>query len=290
MKGKSLIFIAAITFAGITTACSQISNGSYKETDSGLKYKFIRQSDDSEKPKVTDIVTATMAYYINDSLLFDSKNMGKPIQFPLSASAFKGDFFEGLAMMGSGDSASFLCRADSIFLKVFRVKSLPGFVVPDAMMRFEIGLDTFMTQQAFETQKYAQAQEEVVESSRKLEQYIKDNGITVQPQASGLYYIETQKGTGKKPHEGERVKVHYKGTLLDGTKFDASYDRNQPFDFVLGMGQVIKGWDEGIALMQEGGKATLILPFNLAYGERATGQIPAFSPLIFEVEFIEIIK
>ncbi len=87
------------------------------------------------------------------------------------------------------------------------------------------------------------------------------------------------------------VKVHYTGKLADGTKFDSSYDRNAPIEFPLGEGRVIPGWDEGIALLKVGGKATFIIPPHLAYGERgAGGVIPPNATLIFEVELIEIAK
>ncbi|MBN2891765.1 MAG: FKBP-type peptidyl-prolyl cis-trans isomerase [Bacteroidales bacterium] len=122
-----------------------------------------------------------------------------------------------------------------------------------------------------------------------IEQYLKENKIKVKPQESGLYYIETEEGTGEQAEKGDNVVVHYSGRLLDGTKFDASYDRGEPFEFLLGAGRVIKGWDEGIALMKVGGKATLIIPSNLGYGSRAVGGvIPANSTLIFDVELIEV--
>jgi len=109
------------------------------------------------------------------------------------------------------------------------------------------------------------------------------------PTSTGLYYIETLEGTGDFPQTGDNVVVHYTGTLLDGTKFDSSVDRGVPFEFNLGTGQVIKGWDEGIALMKKGGKAKLIIPSNLGYGSRAIpGVIPANSTLIFDVELIDI--
>jgi FKBP-type peptidyl-prolyl cis-trans isomerase len=87
------------------------------------------------------------------------------------------------------------------------------------------------------------------------------------------------------------VKVHYTGKLLDGTIFDSSLDSGQPFEFTLGRRAVIEGWDLGIALMNEGGKATLIIPSKLAYKERGAGEvIPPFSPLVFEVELVEAEK
>ncbi len=118
--------------------------------------------------------------------------------------------------------------------------------------------------------------------------YLQENNITVQPTKSGLYYVENKAGTGEQAKAGDVVVVHYTGKFLDGKKFDSSYDRNQPFEFKLGAGQVIKGWDEGVAYMKEGGKSTLIIPSNLAYGENDYYSIPAYSTLVFEIELIKI--
>ena len=105
-----------------------------------------------------------------------------------------------------------------------------------------------------------------------------------------LVIEDTVIGTGKTAKAGDQVRVHYRGTLLDGTKFDASYDRNQPFTFTLGAGEVIKGWDQGVDGMKEGGKRTLTIPSSLAYGSRgAGGVIPPNATLKFEVELLSII-
>jgi peptidylprolyl isomerase len=106
--------------------------------------------------------------------------------------------------------------------------------------------------------------------------------------ASGLKYKIIQQGKGVKPEQGDRVSVHYVGTLPDGTKFDSSRDRGQPYTFTIGQGQVIKGWDEGIALLHVGDKAILTIPPDLGYGAQAAGKIPANSTLIFEVELMEV--
>ena len=107
--------------------------------------------------------------------------------------------------------------------------------------------------------------------------------------SSGLSYKMTKKGTGIKPKSGQTVSVHYTGKLVDGTKFDSSYDRNQPIEFPVGQGRVIKGWDEGILLLNVGSKATFIIPPDLAYGERgAGGVIPPNATLIFEVELVDV--
>jgi len=97
-------------------------------------------------------------------------------------------------------------------------------------------------------------------------------------------------GTGAEVKSGDTVFMHYRGTLTDGTKFDSSYDRDQPFETQIGVGTVIRGWDEGVPGMKVGGKRKLTIPFDMAYGERGVpGVIPPKSTLIFEVELIDII-
>jgi len=107
--------------------------------------------------------------------------------------------------------------------------------------------------------------------------------------ASGLSYIITQEGSGKTPQSGDKVEVHYTGKLANGTIFDSSVSRGQSFLFQLGVGQVIQGWDEGVALLKVGDKATFTIPSNLAYGEQGAGEvIGPNETLIFEVELLGI--
>ena len=104
---------------------------------------------------------------------------------------------------------------------------------------------------------------------------------------SGLKYIDLKTGTGAVAQKGHRVRVHYTGWLKDGKKFDSSVDRHEPFDFNLGAGQVIRGWEEGVVGMKVGGKRRLIIPSSLGYGTRgAGGVIPPNAELIFEVELL----
>ncbi len=111
----------------------------------------------------------------------------------------------------------------------------------------------------------------------------------IQKTPSGLQYIDMVEGTGESPASGKNVTVHYTGYLLDGKKFDSSVDRGKPFTFVIGYGQVIKGWDEGVATMKIGGKRKLIIPSTLGYGARGAGAvIPPNAELIFDVELIAI--
>jgi len=106
---------------------------------------------------------------------------------------------------------------------------------------------------------------------------------------SGLGYIDVAIGTGASPKTGDKVTVHYTGFLTNGTKFDSSVDRGQPFSFTIGLGQVIKGWDEGVMSMKVGGKRKLVIPPQLGYGSRgAGGVIPPNAELVFDVELLGI--
>lgn len=106
---------------------------------------------------------------------------------------------------------------------------------------------------------------------------------------SGLKYIDLKVGEGDSPQTGKKVVVHYTGTLENGKKFDSSRDRNSPFSFIIGVGQVIKGWDEGVATMKVGGRRQLIIPPDLGYGASgAGGVIPPNATLIFDVELLQV--
>ena len=115
----------------------------------------------------------------------------------------------------------------------------------------------------------------------------KDNKVVTTD--SGLKYVDVKVGDGKEAKKGDKVVVHYTGRLKDGTKFDSSLDRKEPFSFPLGGGRVIKGWDEGVAGMKVGGKRKLTIPADLAYGKRGFPPvIPADAELTFQVELLEV--
>jgi len=137
------------------------------------------------------------------------------------------------------------------------------------------------------------------ESAIQREKEIKENNLKnlnniskgFEVTSSGLRYKITDKGNGNSAVVGKNVKVHYKGQLIDGTVFDSSFKRNEPIEFTLGIGQVIKGWDEGLALLSEGDKARFVIPSDLAYGEAgAGGVIPPNANLIFDVELVTVIN
>ena len=139
-------------------------------------------------------------------------------------------------------------------------------------------------QMEFERKQRAGIQENIDAGAKYMQQISNNKSVYTTP--SGLKYRKIKDGNGKKPKATDRVKVHYTGTLIDGTKFDSSVDRGEPLTFPLN--QVIPGWTEGLQLMDEGSKYMLYIPYNLGYGEQPAGAIPPGSTLIFEVELLEI--
>lgn len=129
----------------------------------------------------------------------------------------------------------------------------------------------------------------IAENMKKEEDNIKKISEGFERTDSGLLYKIIQKGTGKKAEPGKTVSVHYKGMLTDGTEFDSSYKRKEPIEFPLGRGNVIAGWDEGIALLKVGDKARFVIPSNLAYGSQGAGGVIApNSTLVFDVELMDV--
>jgi peptidylprolyl isomerase len=228
---------------------------------------------------------------IDGKQIFSTHDKGEPIAFEFGKRFDTKGFEEGVGKMKKGGKAKFIVPSPLAFGEMGRGAIVP----PYSTILYEVEVVDVITKADYDKQQadVKKKEEQKKENAKKdesalLKKYLKDKNITVKPTASGLYYIEKAKGTGPQPTPGKKVKVHYTGTLLNGTKFDSSKDRNQPFEFELGKGQVIKGWDEGVALMNAGGKAILIVPSNIAYGDREIPSIPAYSTLVFEVDLIEV--
>ena len=272
--------IAVIGLAAIVmTACNDYKG--FKKTENGLRYRFHIQNEDAQKAQVGDVLSLSLEFRTDgDSVL----QIYPEIQTMLQAPKFQGDIFEGLQMMHEGDSATFIIPAKEYFT-TYNYGQVPDFVTEKSMLFVTACIHSI---QSFEEYRTIQMQEMQGKEKELITQYLQEHDITVEPTASGLYYIETKAGKGANPTKGSKCTVHYRGTLFDGTQFDASYDRNEPLTFELGVGQVIAGWDEGIALMKKGGKATLVIPSAIGYGERGAGDmIPPFTPLVFDVELLD---
>jgi len=295
MKRMTLSLVTFTTVLMFMFACSQGKKGGvagFDYTDSGLGYKFHVTNDQNPKPELGKLAVLKMTYGTSDTVFFNTNIIPeKKMKLPMSASAYPGDFYEALGMMHVGDSASFVINADSFFIKTAHFPKIPEYAVGVKDLIFNVKLENVQTEAEARQEYEDKLKSMELNEEATLKNYVESKGIKVEPTASGLYYVEYVKGNGPKPKAGDNVMVHYTGTLLDGTKFDSSVDRNQPFEFVLGQGRVIRGWDEGVAMMNVGSKATFVIPSKLGYGERGAGQqIGPYSSLVFEVELLEIVK
>lgn len=306
---KLKLGLSVLLAVGVIYACGNKSvseHPGYKKIEKGLYIKSITENKEGKAVTVGDILTMNMTYSnSNDSVIFDSQKNGQPVVARADSGKFVGDFANAFLTMKQGDSVSILMNADSFFLKIVGMPQIPDFVDSASMLNFQVGLAKVQTLEEMQAEADLKNAELQSDESIERDQYLADNGITTAPTETGLIFISKVQGTGKPAQAGKTVKVHYAGMLLNGTYFDTSieelakeqglYDpRRDPYDpleFVLGQGRVIKGWDEGIGMMKEGGKARLVIPSDIAYGAnpRPGGPIKPYSTLVFDVELVEVV-
>ena len=291
LKISALAAIVSVSFA----ACK---SGGFDKTESGLQYKM-HTKNEGAKPVVGDILTLDLMYLNDkDSVLFSTYVQGQSMTIPLQESSFKGSFEEGFAMMCAGDSATFIIPADSFYTKIVNMEKLPDFVKPGSMLTFRVKMNKFITKAQAEADERAMLTKFKNDEVTATAKYIDDNKITVKPTSSGLYYIETLAGKGMQADTGMTVAIHYTGKFLDGRVFDSSLQRGKPIELVLGGGQVIPAWEEALKFMKKGGKASILVPSSLGYGERgfpdprSRGEyiIPPYAALVFDLELVDVKK
>ena len=241
-----------------------LSDSDYETTDSGLKIAVLSEGTGDEAAEFGDNITVDFTIWVADGERFftGSSTSGQPFSFPIGSGAVFPGWDEGVTGMVVGESRQLLIPADiALGDQGF------GDIVPpnsDLLMQVEL-LNVVKPQKATEVDE---ADFEVTDS--------------------GLKYYDIVEGDGDMPEVGQTAVVHYTGWLEDGTQFDSSLDRGEPFPFALGTGSVIPGWDEGVATMKVGGVRQLVIPAELAYGEGGSGPIPPGATLVFEVELLDI--
>lgn len=319
MKKKYLfaLLIVLINFSfAQTKAVVKPKKVVYKKAENGLAYKFFDRDEKLNKPIVGDKLRVILNYSNSkDSVLFNSQNPsvnnGKGyVDFELGPPTFKGCFEDALMMMSVGDSASFQINADSVFIKTFKLNQLPPYVESGSLLTFNVKMLEILSAENLDLIK--NLNEEInslsIEVSKLKEQiaidnYIRENKITVKPNDKGVYFIQTLKGKkATKPEKGDTVVVNYVGRMLSGKVFDTNimdiakkdsiYSEQgsyKPIDLPFNSGNTIPGWDEGVGMMTVGSKAKFIIPSKMAYGENGLGNaIPPYTPIVFEVELVNI--
>lgn len=314
-------FLSLALAAGILSLASCNKSGDFSKTPSGVEYKIFKSTgpnkyeakevsadgDATYKDRIGQIIALHVEYRTGkDSILFNSRKqqMGFPVRVPLDTvrKAQRGGLEEAISLLQPGDSAVFRFNVDTIFAKSFRQPVPPFMSKAGKTMTMYVKVDKIQPQaeamadvQKMQVEQQAKMAAHAADQLKKddvaLQAYVAKNNLKVQKDASGVYYAITTAGSGPKPKAGQVVSVLYKGSLLENGKvFDSSEKMgNKPFDFALGQGQVIPGWDAGIAQFPKGSKGVLLIPSSLAYGQRGAGaDIPADAVLRFDVELVDI--
>lgn len=282
---RNLTKLALITLAATTIfalgACSKYKG--FKKDKSGFYYQFHGDiHDTADQPRTGDLVGVLMSLRAGNSLLIPMM----PNEM-LMDSLYEGDMFAALRTMHVGDSATFILDGPKFFDKMMNQEYTFG----EDPLYLDVKLYGMMKKADFEKAKAefeAQLDERRVQEVTEIDKYLQNNPGLKQAE-TGVYVKTIKKGTGAKVEPLQTVKVHYTGRFTDGSVFDSSVERGEPFTFTVGAGQVIPGWDATLSNMKVGDKVTVLIPSDLAYGEGRQG-IPPYTPLVFDIELLEIVK
>jgi FKBP-type peptidyl-prolyl cis-trans isomerase len=228
-----------------------------------------------------------MDYRLEDTILFSSKNMGEPLRFPMIKPMFEGDLYDGLSLMGVGDSMTFAVVADSFFFKTAFLKELPPHVKPGSPLYYDVKLLQVLTEEEHQVEVQKEGDKKLKQEMDVLYQYLEENEIKTEPTASGLYFIELEKGKGKKPVAGDMCSVFLTVKQLDGKELYTNFD-GDPLDVEFGKEFDTDGFMEGLGLMREGGKALLIVPSEIGVGPGGKDGVPSFTTITYEVKLDKI--
>jgi FKBP-type peptidyl-prolyl cis-trans isomerase FkpA len=257
---------------------------------SGIIYTNIVKGTGKIKPIVDDNILMHIRAYVSDSMLFDSYklNNDEPVPAKIIKPQFNGDIMEAFTYMVEGDSVVMKVHQDSLFRNGMK----PPYAIPGDMVMYQIKMVSVKPKAEYEKEQKEALQKSIAIDAEKIQTYLAEKKIMgAQKTESGLYYQVLKPGTGAQAEVGKEVTMNYTGYLLDGTIFDSNekpeFNHVTPFKFKLGKGSVIKGWDEGVAMMKKGEKRKLIIPSALAYGNQPRPGLPANSVLVFDVELVD---
>jgi FKBP-type peptidyl-prolyl cis-trans isomerase FkpA len=300
--------VVLMLLAGLTS-CNNDYPG-FKKSETGVYYKFYNQNEDSAKVSTGDLITVDFTIRTKDTVILASRrDVLVPYRFEVLQPRFKGDIYDAFTMMASGDSATFIIKGDSLFIRDFEILNLPTFIDNTTMVYLDAKILNILPKAQFDLQKAREEkihQQELEDLRTKepglIQNYLDENRIKVKPTTTGMYYIEKKAGKGPKVEKGKNISVDYVAKKVNGEIFETSikdvaiksniFDSAmvyEPFMFVMGEGSIIQGLEEGLSYMRQGGKAIFVIPSSLAYGQEGqTGFIDPYTPIVYEVEVLEV--
>ena len=264
-------------------SCSTHNSSSPK----GLAIEFMVQNHDTIHPVLHDIVTVSLAYGLDDTLMFDSYLLDVPMEFPILPSAFIGDLYTGLTQMSKGDSAHISVIADSFYLKSAQVKSLPSFVKSGEILTYRVKLLDFVNRAEYEIRKQARIQQKQDEEQRHLKQYLAVIQDDYQLFPSGLVLFDQGGGIGKLPDTGDMCQVYFTVSIFEGDTLFSNFEED-PFDIEFGKDFDNVGFMEGLGQLREGQKARLIVPSVVGVGPQGYDGVEGFTTLDYTLHFVQI--
>lgn len=274
--------------AFLLLAVSACNKDGYTVSNTGLHYNLIREVS-KEKAHPGQVLQLNMAYYNSkDSLLYDSRVIGDSFLLELTPPTFIGGLEEGLAMLGEGDSASFLLPADSIFDKLFHVR-LPSYINKGDQLRFNVGVISVLDPPELKAKLREFSIRRDKAEQRAIENYLAQNNLHIKPAEPGIYFVVMREGQGRKPVTGDSVEVAYTGRTLNGQVFDASEKAGRNLKYRIGTAGMLDAWENAVTSMKEGSLARLILSSGHAFGSSTAGPVPPGTPVVFDIELIRII-
>jgi FKBP-type peptidyl-prolyl cis-trans isomerase len=293
--------MATVLVAGtmLLASCGSSDMKGYKQTDDGLYYRFEQQDKNAQQVQEGDVLVGEMTIRLDTTVL--RTNVGRTERLMPAVPMYDGVLHEGLLMMHVGDRAIFAVEADSM-AKYMQPNQMPPMYEQGKGMKFyyEINLQDIVTREEFaeEQANFEKEMEQARQNEPELiANYVKENGIKVQPNAKGLYVVVEKKGNGPAVAAGRQVTISYTGRFLDGTVFDSSNEADcaaagmqchEPLTYVVGQMGLIPGWDEGVMGQPEGSKLRLIIPSAMGYGSQGAQTIPPYSPLVFDIEILSV--
>lgn len=263
----------------------------YKRDTSGLEYQIVERSTDTNNKKLQygDVVVLNLSYEIEGGeVLYTSASQNRRYLRQLNTASHSGGSFEdGLALLHEGDSAIFRINAEKFLQYTESYKTLPKIITSEDFILVKLRVIEILEHNEYEsllTEQYHKSEEVELQL---LSKYLENANIQTSPTSSGLYYIDIETGSGKQAQIGDYVQIHYTLTLIDGRLIETTLDK-KPIYFKVGEYKDIKGMNEGICYMREGGSAKLIIPSSLGYGSMTKNDILPYSTLIFEIQLISI--